>query len=197
MSNEDSRVLVALERFDAVNATDPTLVEDGGERVPRELLFARRLEAWVQRVEPNPSLALRLAARCQHLGRFLLPRSSFPEGRVGYLAWRKEQGRVQSARAIAILRELGFAEDVQTSVQGILTKQGLKTNSDVQTMEDALCLSFLEHEFVPFLERVDDAKAVDIVQKTWRKMSERGHALALALPLGGRAQALVLRALGG
>lgn len=195
MTIDDARTLAALERFDAVNATDPSFLDDGGVRVPRELLLARHLEAWVLRVDPTPSLALRLAARSQHLGRFLLPRAAFPEGRLGYLSWRKEQGRVQSERAIEILRELGFDAEVQERVREILQKQGLKTNPDVQKMEDALCLSFLEHEFGPFVEKHDDDKVVDIVQKTWRKMSERGHALALTLPLTGRAKTLVERAL--
>jgi hypothetical protein len=94
-----------------------------------------------------------------------------------------------------VLRQLGFSESTIEQVRRINLKEGLKTNPDTQTMEDALCLSFLEHEFSDFAEKHPDDKVIDIVQKTWRKMSERAHELALGLPLEGRAKELVARAL--
>jgi hypothetical protein len=185
----------AILRFNEMNAQDPNQVMHEGKEVPRELLSAERLEAWVHKLEPSPSVALRLAARCQHLKRFSVPRSDYPEGRIGYLKWRKDLSRRHADLAAEVLSDLGFTEDVISEVRAINQKEGLRTNPDTQTMEDALCLSFLEHEFSAFAEKHEDDKVIDIVQKTWRKMSERGHALALTLPLGGRAKDLVGRAL--
>jgi len=183
-------------RFDAENAQDPHRVDDAGTMRPRELVQADRLEAWVKRLAPEASLALRLAARCQHLARYRIPRSDYGEGRIEYLKWRKDLARMHADLAGAILREEGFDDATLAQVRAINLKQDLKSNPDAQTMEDALCLSFLEHDFVPFIPRYEDDKVVDIVRKTWRKMSDRGHDAALKLPLEGRALELVKKALG-
>lgn len=185
----------ALARFDEINALDPTSITVDGRTAPRELVQADRLEVWVHRVTREPSLALRVAARCQHLGRFRVPRSDYPEGRIGYLKWRKDLARQQADTAAEILSAEGADAELLEDVRAIQTKQGLRTVADVQAMEDALCLAFLEHEFVPFIDKYDDDKIVDIVRKTWGKMSARGHELALGLSLSGRALALVQRAL--
>mgnify|MGYP001552563229 CR=1 FL=1 len=185
----------AFARFDALNALDPTTITVGDRTAPRELVQAERLEAWVKRVALEPSLALRVAARCQHLGRFRVPRTDYPDGRIGYLTWRKNLARQQADAAGEILSEEGADAELLSAVRAIQTKQGLRTVPDVQAMEDALCLAFLEHEFVPFIDKYDDDKIVDIVRKTWNKMSARGHELALGLPLSGRALTLVQRAL--
>jgi hypothetical protein len=160
-------------------------------------LHAERLAAWVGRLEPNASLPLRLAAHCQHVGRFRLPRSSYPEGRSGYLRWRAELARRHAETAEAILQELAFDSETIAQVKRIVSKQNATRDADVQTMEDALCLAFLEHELREFAERHDDDKLVRILRKTWKKMSERARELALTLPLDARAQALIATALNG
>ncbi len=193
--HDDALFLAARARFDALNSLDPELIGEVGLLRPKELVQAERLEAWVLRLVLEPSLALRLAARCQHLGRFRMPRSVYPEGRVAYLTWRKDLARLHAQSAQEILEQVGADPVLVAAVREINLKQDLKGKPDVQAMEDALCLSFLEHEFVPFVDRHEDDKVVDIVQKTWRKMSERGHALALTLPLHGRALELIQRAL--
>lgn len=189
-------VFNAILRFNALNADDPNKIEVAGEERPRELVAAERLEAWVLRLNPQASDALRLAARSQHLKRWTLPRSDYPEGRVGYLKWRKDLSKKHAELSSKVLRELDASEDLIESVRALNLKEGLKTNQDTQTIEDALCLSFLEHEFSAFAEKHDDEKVIDIVQKTWRKMSDRAHAEALGIPLDGRAKDLVGRALG-
>jgi len=193
---QDDALARAHARFDAENAQDPHLVDDGGVMRPRELVHADRLEAWVRTLAPQASLPLRLAARCQHLARYRVPRSDYGEGRIEYLKWRKDLSRMHADRAGAILREEGFDDDTIAQVRAINLKQDLKSNPDAQTMEDALCLSFLAHDFVPFIPRYPDDKVVDIVRKTWRKMSDQGHDEALKLPLEGRALDLVKQALG-
>jgi hypothetical protein len=169
----------------------------GGVSRPRELVQSERLERWIQKLDPGASEPLRLAARCQHLGRFRVPRSTYPADRVGYLKWRTELGRFHAETAAHILSEEGYDSDTIERVRRIVRKQGLTSDPDVQTMEDALCLSFLEHEYAEFSEKHDDAKLVAILVKTWRKMSEKARQCALALPLSGRPLALVQRALQG
>jgi Domain of unknown function (DUF4202) len=126
-----------------------------------------------------------------------VPRGDFPDGRIGYLTWRKSLARRHADRAAEILREAGYDDALIGEVRAINLKQGLRANPDTQTMEDALCLSFLEFELEEFAQKHDDDKLVDIIQKTWGKMSERGHARALELApsLPPKAGALVQRAL--
>lgn len=195
--DEADRKSRAIAAFRAANAEDPvTLVVDGVVR-PKELVESERLSAWVVRLEPSPSEALELASHCQHLRRWSLPRSDFPEGRLGYLAWRKALARRHADQAADILRSAGYDEALVEQVRRINLKQGLHQNPDVQTMEDALCLAFLSHELEEFAGKHDDAKLIDIIRKTWRKMSERGHARALELApsLPRRSAELVTRAL--
>jgi hypothetical protein len=125
-----------------------------------------------------------------------MPRSEYPEGRIGYLKWRKDLSRRHAELASQVLVDLGFESALIEQVRKINLKQELKSDPECQTMEDALCLSFLEHEYPSFVTKHEDEKVVDIVQKTWRKMSERGQQLALQLSLHGRAKDLVARALG-
>lgn len=195
-SMTDERFERACALFDELNAADPVREVAGGSERPRLLLQAERLSAWVNRLDPGASEALRLAARCQHLERWKIPRTDFPEGRVGYLKWRTKLGQFHAARAAEVLKSVGYDEELIRRVDRIVRKQGITTEPDTQTMEDALCLVFLEHELDAFVKKYpDEEKSVDILRKTWGKMSARGHEAALALPLGDAAKRLVGRAL--
>jgi hypothetical protein len=192
-----SRFEKAILAFSELNGADPVREEVGGTLRPRLLVQAERLAAWIDRLEPNASEALRLAAHCQHLERWKIGRHEFPEGRAGYLQWRTRLGRYHAERAREVLASLGYEEATLGAVETIVTKQHLRSNPDSQTMEDALCLVFLEYEFDDFLRKYpDETKAVEILQKTWKKMSARGHAAALGLNFSERGRALVGRALG-
>lgn len=197
MAEGSERRSRAIAAFRAENARDPNRVLEGGVERPKELVYAEHLAAWVERLEPSASEALVLASHCQHLCRWELPRGDFPDGRIGYLTWRKALARRHADRAAAILHEVGYEEALIAEVRAINLKQGLHANADTQTMEDALCLSFLEFELEEFAAKHDDDKVVDIIRKTWGKMSERGHAKALELApaLPPKASELVKRAL--
>ncbi len=191
----EEQIAEAIRRFDALNASDPRQVSLDGASRPYELLHAERVESWLFRLVPDPSPALRLAARCQHLLRFRVPRDSYPPDRVGYLKWRKDLARFHADEAEKVLVELSIDPAIRTQVRKIQLKQELKEDPETQAMEDALCLAFLEFELEEFAKSREDDKVINIIQKTWRKMSPLGHSLALGLPLTERSARLVTEAL--
>ncbi len=173
----------ARRAIDAAHAADPHSAPDGR---PAELVYAERMEAWVARLVPDAAPLLRLAARCQHLERWSVPRASFPEGKAGYLAWRKSLYTQQAERARELLLAAGLSADDAAEAALWVSKTGLKTNPGSQALEDAACLVFLENEIGAFAAQHADyprEKFVDILRKTWRKMSPRARELALALDL--------------
>jgi len=184
----------AFARFDQVNALDPRSDEVQGSAEPRELVYAERMSERLERFAPEASEVLRLAARAQHIARWEIPRTEYPPGRVGYKRWRTRLMHHHADLAGAILTEVGYGPDTVSAVSRLLRKEGLKRDPDVQTLEDVVCLVFLEHYFDEFAEEHEDEKLVDILARTWVKMSERGRGAALELPLSERARELVGRA---
>ena len=187
----------ARELIDAAHAADPKRAADGR---PAELVYADRMEAWVTRAAPGASPLLRLAARCQHLERWSVPRDSFPLGRAGYLLWRKSLYGKQSARARELLAQAGVPAGEADEAATWVSKTALKSNPGTQALEDAACLVFLENEIGAFAAQHADyprEKFVDILRKTWRKMSPRGQELARGLALPPAIADLVREALAG
>lgn len=177
--------------IDAAHATDPKLAADGR---PAELVYAERMEAWVARLVPAAAPLLRLAARCQHLERWTVPRATYPLDKPGYHAWRRSLYVKQAARAKEFLLQAGVpaAEAAEASIW--VAKTGLKTNPGTQALEDAACLVFLENEIEAFAAQHADyppEKFVDILKKTWRKMSPPAQQAALGLTLPPAIAALV------
>jgi hypothetical protein len=187
----------AFARFDEVNALDPRSDQAHGFLEPRELVYARRMTERLGRFEPDASVPLRLAARAQHIARWQIPRTEYPPGRAGYKRWRTRLMRHHADLAGRILAEVGYDPDTVRAVSRLLRKEGLKRDPEVQALEDVVCLVFLEHYFDEFAEEHEDEKLVDILTRTWEKMSERGRRTALELRLSERARELVGRALGG
>ena len=183
--------------IDAAHAADPKRAADGRAA---ELVYAENMERWVVKLAPEAPEILRLAARCQHLERWTTPRDSYPLDKVGYHAWRRGLYVKQAERARAILAESGVNEAEAAEVATWVSKTGLKTNAGTQALEDAACLVFLENEIADFAASHADyteEKFIDILKKTWRKMSPAAQAAALALDLPGPIAALVKRAVGG
>ena len=173
----------AIERFDAANAEDPNRELADGLEQPKELLYAKRMSAMLERFAPEASEALRLAARCQHIRRWTIPRADFPSGAAGYKQWRTTLQQFHAETAAAILREVGYEEETVARVQSLLRKERLKLDPAVQTLEDVVDLVFLENyldEFVAGHAEYDEAKWIDILKKTWFKMSPRGRKAALS-----------------
>jgi len=163
-------------------------------------VYADRIEAWVVRLVPAADDVLRLAARCQHLERFEVPRSTYPEGKAGYHAWRRSLYTRQSERCRELLLGVGFAAEDAARAAKWVAKDGLQTDPGTQALEDAACLVFLENEIAEFAAEHADyprEKLIDILRKTWRKMSPAAQAAALALELPASTAALVQEAVGG
>ncbi len=182
--------------IDAVHAGDPKRTADGS---PAELVYADRMEAWVMKLRPESPELLRLAARCQHLERWATPRDSYPMDKAGYHAWRRGLYVKQAERARGILLEAGVDAAEADAVATWVSKTGLKTNDGSQALEDAACLVFLENEIADFAAAHADyteEKFVDILRKTWKKMSVPAQEAALALELPAPIAALVRTALG-
>jgi tRNAThr (cytosine32-N3)-methyltransferase len=173
----------ARELIDAAHSADPGKAADGR---PAELAYAERMEKWVARIVPEAGPVLRLAARCQHLERWSVPRGSFPMDRPGYLAWRQSLYVKQAARARQLLLAAGVREGEAAEAATWVSKKGLRTNAGTQALEDAAVLVFLESEIEAFAAQHAEyprEKFVDILRKTWRKMSPRAQEIALGLGL--------------
>lgn len=185
-----------LNAIDALHAKDPrsTTLADG-TYLPQELAYAQRMSSWLDKVHDTPDEVLRLAVRAQHLQRWLVPRGEYPEGRIGYLTWRREQGEQAGDTIAKLMRDTGFTAEEASRAATIVRKKGLGRDPDVQALEDCACLVFLENYFADFSRKIDHDHMVRIVQKTWRKMSPRAHELALTLPMSDASTALVKEAL--
>jgi hypothetical protein len=179
----------AIARIDAANAEDPRIEGDQ----PKELVYSRRMTSWLDRLEPDAGEALRLAARAQHLCRWRLPRTLYPDGRQGYLAWRRACADLHAHLTSHILRDVGYDDATVTRVADLLRKKD-PADPESQSLEDVACLVFLEHELAAFAPKHDEAKLVQILERTWRKMSPRGRAVALQLDLPRAARALLEKA---
>ncbi len=182
MSKLSAHFNETIELFDRANAEDPNKETFEGKEYPKELLYARRMTAWLDKYEPDASEALRLAARAQHICRWKIPRKEFPMDRDGYNKWRTTLAKMHAEIAAGIMQQTGYDENMCGQVRSLLMKDRIKTaGPDGQTLEDVICLVFLEFYFAPFAPQYSAPKLTSIVRKTWKKMSERGHQTALTL----------------
>ncbi len=183
-----SQFQAALKEFDAANAQDPRGLE---------LPYAQRLSAWVERLAPEASEELRLAARAQHICRWMIPRESYPPGRIGYLKWREDLKQFHARKAGEILSKLACPETMITRVQDLIRKRNFPRDPEGRVLEDALCLVFLETQFAETNAKTGDEKMLGILQKTWRKMTTQAREIALNLPMSEEQRVLVEKALAG
>ena len=198
---DDDRLARAVAAIDAANADDPNTVvvagpagpggREQGIARPKELVHAELMTAWVTRLRPDASEALLLAARAHHIRRWLVPRASYPEGRAGYLRWRRDLHERHASEVGAILEAVGYDATTIARVQHIVRKRDLARDPDVQVLEDALCLVFIETQFAELAAKLDRPKMVDVVRKTLKKMSPQGQTMALSLPLPDDDRALI------
>ena len=198
MSDTD-RFQRVIRSIDQANGEDPNSEVVHGVAWPKEQLYGMRMQEWVEELDPGASEALRIAARSQHIRRWEIPRSDYPMDRKGYLRWRTTLYAFHADRASEILRGQEYDAETIEHVRALLQKRNLRTDTDVQTLEDAAALVFLVHHLDDFLKRDDigEEKAIDIIRKTWKKMTKRGHEAASALTLSDESTALLEKALTG
>jgi hypothetical protein len=182
MPAEKTPLEKALDLIDAANGEDPNAVVVDGERWPKELLYSNRMSEMLRRYAPEADDAQKLAIRAQHVQRWKSPRDAYPMDRIGYLRWRKDLYKFHARTAGELLARAGCGEDVIARVQEAVAKRRIKENPDTQLLEDVTDLVFLEHYLQEFHDKhpeYDEAKWLDIIGKTWKKMSARAHAFVL------------------
>jgi len=190
-----SKFETAIKLFDQANSLDPNKETWNDQEYPKELLYGIRMSEKLAEFAPNASEALRLAARCQHICRWEIPRNSYEMNRVGYLTWRRDLHKFHAQKASEILENVGYEQSIIDNVQFLLQKKLLKKNEETQLLEDVICLVFLDYYFENFSEKYAEEKLIDILQKTWAKMSEKGHNAALKLSLSKKSKLLISKAL--
>jgi len=198
MISDTARFKQAIEKFDAANAQDPNQEMFEGKSYPKELIYAQRMTAMLEKFAPDATEAVQLAARCQHICRWMRPRKDYTMDGVGYKKWRTNLYQFHGETAGAIMREVGYADDMIARVQALLRKEKLKVNPETQMLEDVVDLVFLQYylaDFVVKYSHYDEEKLLGILRKTWRKMSEAGHAAALKLNYTPEILAVIQKAL--
>ncbi len=195
LPKDPARFEAALRRFDAENSHDPNRAMVGESPQPRELVYARWLTDWVLKLCPEASEELRLAARCQHLCRWMVPRDSYPISRAGYLQWREGLKQFHSRKAGEILREAGYPPESVERVQSLNLKKDFPDDPEVRVLEDALCLVFLERQFGDLAAKTSDEKMINALRKSWKKMTPRARELAKGLPYSAKERSLLEQAL--
>jgi hypothetical protein len=190
-----TRFETAIALIDKKNSEDPNVYHACGLDFPKELLYSQRMSQKLLQFKPDASRALQIACRAQHICRWKIARDEYPMDRVGYLKWRETLKKMHAEITSDILKEVDYEDEFVERVSFLINKKLIKKNEESQTIEDVICLVFLDYYFEEFAEKHDDAKVIDILQKTWVKMSEEGHAEALKLKFSDNSLALVKQAI--
>jgi len=183
MTNNQSIYDKALTLIDAANAQDPNIVSADGKNWPKELIYSERMSEMLMRFNPDADDAQKLAIRAQHIERWKSPRNAYPMDRIGYLTWRKDLYKIQANTAAGLLQQAGYGSEEVERVRAAVSKKNIKANPDTQLLEDVTDLCFMEHYILDFVNKHPDyseEKWIEIIQKTWHKMSEEAHKFALA-----------------
>ena len=185
----------AIALIDKKNSEDVNVYKSNGLDFPKELLYSQRMSQKLLQFKPSASRALQIAARAQHICRWKIARDEYPMDRVGYLKWRETLKKMHADLTADILKEVGYDDEFIDRVCSLIAKKLIKKNEESQILEDTVCLVFLDFYFEEFAEKHEDEKVIDILQKTWKKMSEEGHAEALKLKFSDKSLTLIKKAL--
>jgi hypothetical protein len=183
MTTEKSIFETARDLIDAANRADPNKVSADGREWPKELLYSERMADMLERFKADAHEVMKLAIRAQHIERWKSPRKAYPEGRIGYLQWRKDLYKIQASRAAELMAEAGYEQDACDRAWQAVAKKNIKGNPETQLLEDVTDLVFMEHyilEFVGKHPEYDEEKWIDIIRKTWNKMSPEAQQFAIS-----------------
>ncbi|MBD0832730.1 DUF4202 domain-containing protein [Aestuariibaculum sediminum] len=190
-----TRFETAIALIDKKNSEDPNVYHSHGLDFPKELLYSQRMSQKLLQFKPNASRALQIAARAQHICRWKIGRDEYPMDRVGYLKWRETLKKMHAEITSEILEDVGYESEFIDRVSFLINKKLIKKNEESQTIEDVICLVFLDYYFEEFAAKHDDEKIIDILKKTWVKMSEEGHKEALKIKFSDKSLTLVKKAI--
>lgn len=194
---DESKYKAALKLIDDAHAEDPNKITVNGSDQPYELHYSLKMSSYLEKRMPSAPAIVRLAIRAQHFRRWEVPRNSYPMTKVGYHAWRTFLKKRQAEMASQICSSVGYSAEDAERVASMIRKEDLKQDEETQILEDVACLVFLDDQFEEFERQHDEDKIVRILRKTWGKMSEEGHRLALEIPMSERCKDLVGKALSG
>ena len=193
--NLPAELAACIAAIDGVNDADPRREIVAGKDMAMETFHAIHVTNALIQLDPEASHELLIAGRASHIARWETPRKSYPEGLKGYFQWKEALKTIHGNRAADIMAGHGFSTEARERVKVIILRQDLPDDAEAAALEDALCLAFLETQLDGFMAKHTREKVIDILQKTWAKMTEQGHAHALALPLSDAAQEVIAEAL--
>lgn len=185
----------AIIEFDRLNSSDPNIETWNDITYPKEVLYSMRMTETLKKINPNASETVQLAARCQHICRWQISRSEFEPNRIGYLKWRTQLYKFHAKKASEVLMQVGYDEKTIKSVAFLLQKKQLKKNEETQQLEDVVCIVFINYYFEKFSKKYSEKKLIEILQKTWVKMSKKGQQITLKLQLSNKTKLLIEQAL--
>lgn len=192
---DQDRFQQAILKIDQLNQQDPNKEYFKAKEYPKELVYAMRMSDTLEQFQPQAKESLKIAARAQHIGRWKIDRHTYPMDRAGYLKWRTDLKKMHAELTRSILQKVGYSEEFTQEVSDLIQKKQLKKNEDAQTLQDVVCLVFLNYYFAEFSEKHTEEKLISILQKTWAKMSERGRKAAMELDLNPTSRALIEKAI--
>ncbi len=185
----------AIQLIDQANSLDPNKVMLGDKEYPKELLYSQRMTEVLFSTVELPSEALQIAIRAQHIRRWAIARKDYPMDRPGYYQWRNDLKKLHAETAAEILQKAGYDAEFIERVSFLINKKNIKQDAESQTLEDVACLVFLQYYMADFIAKHTDEKVIGIIQKTWKKMSSEGHALAQKINFSDRGAKLIAQAL--
>jgi len=195
MTSFNAKLQAVLLAIDEINSQDPNKTIIKGKEQAKELLYGHYMTACIEKYWPNSNELLQIAVRAQHIKRWHLKRTEYEVGKAGYFKWRIAQGKFHAELTKRLMLEHGFNESDAEVTAKILRKEKLKSNVNSQTLEDVACLVFLQYYFDEFAAKHSEEKIIRILQKTWAKMSDKAHDIALSLTLPEHLATLVKKAL--
>ena len=190
-----TRFETAIALIDKANSEDINTFKVADIDYPKELLYSQRMSRKLLQFDPNASKAIQIAARAQHICRWKISRNEYPLDRVGYLKWRETLKKMHAELTVKILDKVGYDSQFKNRVKAIVLKKMIKKNEESQTLEDTICLVFLDYYFEEFAAKHENEKVIDILKKTWVKMSDKGHEAALKLTYSVDSLALIKQAI--
>ena len=181
----------AIALIDNENSNDTRKEFHNEKEYPKELLYSHRMTDRLLEYNPDASDELQIAIRAQHINRWKIPRDSYPIDRIGYLKWREALKKMHADVTSDILKEVGYDTNFINRVTFLINKRLIKKDDESQILEDVVCLVFLEYYFEAFSRKHDEEKLIDIIKKTWKKMSKKGQETALKLQYSTEHLALI------